>query len=978
MYCSCVYISVRIQWTQCRFVTHVLFCCLPLSTHTVDPVQICYTCIVLLFTPQYTYSGPSSDLLHMYCSAVYTSVHIQWTQFRFVTHVLFCCLPLSTHTVDPVQICYTCIVLLFTSQYTCSQFRFVTHVLFCCLPLSTHTVDPVQICYTCIVLLFTSQYTYSGPSSDLLHMYCSAVYTLSTHTVDPVQICYTCIVLLFTPQYTYSGPSSDLLHMYCSAVYPSVHIQWTQFRFVTHVLFCCLHLSTHTVDPVQICYTCIVLLFTPQYTYSGPSSDLLHMYCSAVYTSVHIQWDPVQICYTCIVLLFTSQYTYSGPSSDLLHMYCSVCLPLSTHTVDPVQICYTCIVLLFTPQYTYSGPSSDLLHMYCSAVYISVHIQWTQFRFVTHVLFCCLPLSTHTVDSSVHMYLFTSQYTWTQYCYCSAVYPSVHIQWTQFRFVTHVLFYCLHLSTHTVDPVQICYTCIVLLFTPQYTYSGPSSDLLPMYCSAVYPSVHIQWTQFRFVTHGIVLLFTPQYTYRGPSSDLLPMYCSAVYPSVHIQWTQFRFVNHVLFCCLHLSTHTVDPVQICYPCIVLLFTPQYTYSGPSSDLLHMYCSAVYPSVHIQWYPVQICYTCIVLLFTSQCTYSGPSSDLLHMYCSAVYTISTHTVDPVQICYPCIVLLFTPQCTYSGPSSDLLHMYCSAVYTSVHIQWDPVQICYPCIVLLFTPQYTYSGPSSDLLTMYCSAVYISVHIQWTQFRFVTHVLFCCLPLSTHTVDPVQICYTCMCSAVYPSVHIQWTQFRFVTHVLFCCLHLSAHTVDPVQICYTCIVLLFTPQYTYSGPSSDLLHMYCSAVYTSVHIQWTQFRFVTHVLFCCLPLSKHTVDPVQICYPCIVLLFTPQYTYSGHSSDLLHMYCSAVYTSVHIEWTQFRFVTHVLFCCLPLSTHTVDPVQICYTWYCSAVYPSVHIQWTQFRFVNTCIVLLFTPQYTYSGLSSNLIHMVLLCC
>ena len=273
----------------------------------------------------------------MYCSAVYTSVHIQWTQFRFVTHVLFFCLHLSAHTVDPVEICYPCIVLLFTP--------------------------------------------------------------LSTHTVDPVQICYTCIVLLFTPQCTYSGPSTDLLHMYCSAVYPSVHIQWTQFRFVTHVLFCCLHVSAHAVDPVQICYTCIVLLFTSQYTYSGPSSDLLHMYCSAVYPSVHIQWTQLR---------FVTHV-----------LFC--CLPLSAHTVDPVQICYTCIVLLFTPQYTYSGPSTDLLHMYCSAIYTPVHIQWTQFRFVTHVLFCCLPL-----------------------------------------------------STHTVDPVQICYTCIVLLFTPQYTYNGPS------------------------------------------------------------------------------------------------------------------------------------------------------------------------------------------------------------------------------------------------------------------------------------------------------------------------------------------------------------------------------------------------------------------------------------------------------------------------------------------------------------------------
>ena len=132
-------------------------------------------------------------------------------------------------------------------------------------------------------------------------------------------------------------------------------------------------------------------------------------------------------------------------------------------------------------------------------------------------------------------------------------------------------------------------------------------------------------------------------------------------------------------------------------------------------------------------------------------------------------------------------------------------------------------------------------------------------------------------------------------------------------------------------------------TYSRPSTDWLHMYCSAVYTLVHIQWTQLRFVTHVLFCCLHLSAHTVDPVEICYTCIVLLFTPQYTYSGPSSDLLHMYYSAVYPLVHIQWTQLRFVTHVLFCCLHVTAHAVDPVQICYT----------------------CIVLLFAPQYTYSG-------------
>ena len=46
---------------------------------------------------------------------------------------------------------------------------------------------------------------------------------------------------------------------------------------VAQVLFCCLHLNTHAVAPVQICYTCFVLLlssFTPHYTSSGHSADL--------------------------------------------------------------------------------------------------------------------------------------------------------------------------------------------------------------------------------------------------------------------------------------------------------------------------------------------------------------------------------------------------------------------------------------------------------------------------------------------------------------------------------------------------------------------------------------------------------------------------------------------------------------------------------------------------------------------------------
>ena len=54
----------------------------------------------------------------------------------------------------------------------------------------------------------------------------------------------------------------------------------------------------------------------------------------------------------------------------------------------------------------------------------------------------------------------------------------------------------------------------------------------------------------------------------------------------------FTLVTHVLFCCLHLSSHTVGPVQICCPCIVLLlvsFTPHYTSSGPSADLQNHGC-----------------------------------------------------------------------------------------------------------------------------------------------------------------------------------------------------------------------------------------------------------------------------------------------------------------------------------------------------------------------------------------------------
>ena len=45
----------------------------------------------------------------------------------------------------------------------------------------------------------------------------------------------------------------------------------------------------------------------------------------------------------------------------------------------------------------------------------------------------------------------------------------------------------------------------------------------------------------------------------------LPTYCSAVYTSVHMQWIQFRFVTHVLFCylvLLHLTTHPEATVLI--------------------------------------------------------------------------------------------------------------------------------------------------------------------------------------------------------------------------------------------------------------------------------------------------------------------------------------------------------------------------------------------------------------------------------
>ena len=141
--------------------------------------------------------------------------------------------------------------------------------------------------------------------------------------------------------------------------------------------------------------------------------------------------------------------------------------------------------------------------------------------------------------------------------------------------------------------------------------------------------MHIQWTQCRFVTHVLLCYlscFTYQYTSSGYSSDLLHMYC------------------YVTLVVLHLNTHPVDPVQICYTCIVMLlelFIPQYTSSGYSSDLLHMYCYVTLVVLHLNTHPVdpvQICYTCTVLCYFS-CLYHN-----------------THPVDIVQICYTCIVML----------------------------------------------------------------------------------------------------------------------------------------------------------------------------------------------------------------------------------------------------------------------------------------------------------------------------------
>ena len=41
--------------------------------------------------------------------------------------------------------------------------------------------------------------------------------------------------------------------------------------------------------------------------------------------------------------------------------------------------------------------------------------------------------------------------------------------------------------------------------------------------------------------------------------------------SVSFLGSMLILVTHILFCCLHLSVRAVDPGQICYPCIVMLF-----------------------------------------------------------------------------------------------------------------------------------------------------------------------------------------------------------------------------------------------------------------------------------------------------------------------------------------------------------------------------------------------------------------------
>ena len=84
-------------------------------------------------------------------------------------------------------------------------------------------------------------------------------------------------------------------------------------------------LFTHGVDrSVTHALLCYVSCFTPQCTSSGPSSDLLHIYCSVTLVVLHLSAYPVNL--------------------DLLHIYCSVTLVilhLTAHPVDPVQICYT-------------------------------------------------------------------------------------------------------------------------------------------------------------------------------------------------------------------------------------------------------------------------------------------------------------------------------------------------------------------------------------------------------------------------------------------------------------------------------------------------------------------------------------------------------------------------------------------------------------------------------------------------------------
>ena len=79
---------------------------------------------------------------------------------------------------------------------------------------------------------------------------------------------------------------------------------------------------------------------------------------------------------------------------------------------------------------------------------------------------------------------------------------------------------------------------------------------------------------------------------------------------------------------------------------------------------------------------------------------------------------------------------------------------------------------------------------------------------------------------------------------------------VTHVLLFRLRLNEYPVDP---------------------NADLLHIYCYVTLDVLH------------------LSENSVHPIQICFPCIIML--------------LELFC----TSVHIQWTQCKFIYKINYVC-----------------------------------------------------------------